>query len=155
MRKLLITSVLVFSLILLPNITHAQTIKDRVLGLFRYFQGSGLAAVKHAPLSQTNGPVSGDGIVYSSDALYTWSGTNPETLLITQGTVTFTTNTTSQHPNLIVTIQGGTALFQVSNSLNTLNLNGGSATLATGTNNVLTTKSLSITGSSYLDITNC
>jgi hypothetical protein len=154
MRKLLITSVLVFSLILLPNITHAQTIKDRVLGLFRYFQGSGLAAVKHAPLSQTNGPVSGDGIVYSSDALYTWSGTNPETLLITQGTVTFTTNTTSQHPNLIVTIQGGTALFQVSNSLNTLNLNGGSATLATGTNNVLTTKSLSITGSSYLDITN-
>jgi hypothetical protein len=157
MRKLLITSVLVFSLILLPNLTHAQTIKDRVLGLFRYFQGNGLAAVKKAPTNTTQGslaPLAGDGIVYSSDALYTWSGTSPETLTITQGTVTFTTYTFSFHPNLIVSVSGGTALFQVSNNLTGLTLNGGSATLATGTNNVLTTKSLSITGSSYLDITN-
>jgi hypothetical protein len=156
MKRTIVAGLIVFSLILLPNLTHAQSVKDRVLGLFRYFQGNGLAAVKKAP-STTNGtlaPLSGDGIVYSSDALYTWSGTNPETLLITQGTVTFTTNTFSFHPNLIVSVSGGNVLFQVSNSLNTLNLNGGSATLATGTNNVLTTKSLSITGSSYLDITN-
>jgi hypothetical protein len=156
MRKLLITSVLVFSLILLPSVTHAQTIKDRVMGLFRYFQGSGLAAVKKAPstTSGTLAPLSGDGIVYSSDALYTWSGTSPETLAITQGTVTFTTNTFSFHPNLIVSASGGSVLFQVPNSLTGLTLNGGSATIATGTNNVLTTKSLSISGYSYLDITN-
>jgi hypothetical protein len=157
MKKSLITGLLTLAFFLtlsFPQITHAQSIQDRVMGLFRYFQGSGLAAVKHAPLSQTNAPLAGDGLVYSSDALYTWSGTNPETLLITQGTVTFTTNTFSFHPNLIVSVSGGNVLFQVSNSLNTLNLNGGSATLATGTNNVLTTKSLSITGSSYLDITN-
>jgi hypothetical protein len=153
MRKLLITAVLVLS-VLVPSVSHAQSIQDRVLGLFRYFQGSGLAAVKKAPTSTTFAPLSGDGIVYSSDALYTWSGTSPETLTITQGTVTFTTNTFSFHPNLIVSVSAGNALFQVPNSLAGLTLNGGSATIATGTNNVLTTKSLSISGSSYLDITN-
>jgi hypothetical protein len=154
MKRTIVAGLIVFSLILLPNLTHAQSIQDRVLGLFRYFQGSGLAAVKKAPTSTTFAPLSGDGIVYSSDALYTWSGTSPETLAITQGTVTFTTNTFSFHPNLIVSVSAGNVLFQVPNSLTGITLNGGSATLATGTNNVLTTKSLSITGSSYLDITN-
>jgi hypothetical protein len=156
MRKLLssLAVLSLFALFLLPNLTHAQSIQDRVMGLFRYFQGSGLAAVKKAPTSTTFAPLSGDGIVYSSDALYTWSGTSPETLLVTAGTVTFTLNAGTLHPNLIVTLQGGQALFQVSNNLTGLNLNGGSAIIATGTNNVLTTKSLAISGSSYLDITN-
>jgi hypothetical protein len=155
MKRTIVAGLIVFSLIL-PNLTHAQSVKDRVLGLFRYFQGSGLASVKKSP-STTSGslsPLSADGIVYSSDALYTWSGSSPETLSITQGTVTFTTNTFSFHPNLIVSASGGNVLFQVPNSLTGLTLNGGSATLATGTNNVLTTKSLSITNNSYLDITN-
>jgi hypothetical protein len=157
MRKLLIPSVLVFSLILLPQISHAQSIQDRVMGLFRYFQGSGLAAVKKAPtnISQSSlAPVSGDGITLSSDANVSWSGTDPENLTIFSGTVTFTANAGAYHTNLRVSAQGGQAIFQVPNTLNALSLIGGSATIATGTNNVLTTKNLTITGSSYLDITN-
>jgi hypothetical protein len=159
MKKTLLVTSLTLALFLaltLPNTTHAQSVKDRVLGLFRYFQGNGLAAVKKTPLSRTNGPVPGDGIVYSADSQTFWSGggTDPETLIISSGTVTFTANAGNYHNQLAVSVQGGKAIFTVPNTITALLVTGGSATLATSTNNVLTVKVINISDPGYLDITN-